>query len=322
MDLDLFADLLARQEHVIARRQLVAGRARPHEIQRWLRRDLVVLEPGVYVAHTGPLTWRQRVWAAVLAAEPAVVWGGSALRWHEQRDGPVDEVVHLGVARHRHRGAPEGVRLHRRVRLDERAHWQREPPIQRYEDAAIEVALASAARADRLEVLARAVRDRRTTAQRLLEIAATRPPSPDRDWIMRVLRDLAAGACSVLEQGYAELVERAHGLPTARRQAAGRSSAGLVYRDVAYDDGLLVELDGRLVHDSAKQRDADFERDLDAALAGRGTRRLTYGQVFDRPCSTAGKIGRLLATRGWAGRPTGCGPDCSAPALFTRLAHD
>ena len=319
MDLDRFADLLASQDHVIARRQLVAGQARPHEIQRWLRRELVVRQPGVYVAHTGPLTWRQRVWAAVLAASPPSCGarrrcGGTSsatVRWMRSFTwaGPTPTP-----------GAAEGVHLHRRVRLDERAHWQREPPIERYEDAAIEVSLASTARADRLEVLARAVRERRTTAHRLLEVAATRPPSPDRDWIMRVLRDLAAGACSVLEQGYAELVERAHGLPTARRQTAGRSSAGLVYRDAAYDDGLLVELDGRLAHDSAKQRDADFERDLDAALAGRDTRRLTYGQVFDRPCSTAGKIGRLLATHGWRGRPTRCGPPCLAPAMFDATA--
>ena len=63
-------------------------------------------------------------------------------------------------------------------------------------------------------------------------------------------------------------------------------------------------------HDTAEQRDKDFERDLDAAVAGKGTVRLTWGQVYDRPCSTAAKLSRLLALDGWS--PAGpCGPGCA-----------
>ncbi|MET1059435.1 MAG: hypothetical protein ABWX84_07545 [Nocardioides sp.] len=81
-----------------------------------------------------------------------------------------------------------------------------------------------------------------------------------------VLRDVAEGTCSVLEHGYLHLVERAHGLPSAQRQLHATGSVGVVYRDADY--GLLVvELDGRLFHDSTEQRDRDFERDLDCALA-------------------------------------------------------
>ena len=317
--LDSLAERLVTQDGIVTRRQLVAAGARPHELQRWLRRhELVVVTPGVYVTHTGPLIWRQRVWAGVLDVAPAAVWGASALRWHEGRDGPADELVDLAVARHRHRGAPDGVRLHRRVRLDERVHWRRQPPIQRYDDAVVEVALATptAGRPARGPGARGAGTDGRplsacggSSRRGLRHRSATGP--------CRVLGDLAAGTCSVLEHGYLELVEQRHGLPTARRQEPGRSSVGLVYRDAAYD-GLLVELDGRLVHDTAKQRDADFERDLDAALDGRDTRRLTYGQVFDRPCATAGKLGRLLVVRGWQSRPTSCEPGCPAPLVFDR----
>ncbi|OMC01960.1 hypothetical protein A5742_03340 [Mycolicibacterium fortuitum] len=48
---------------------------------------------------------------------------------------------------------------------------------------------------------------------------------------------------------------------------------------------------------------------------GRSTVRLSSGQVFDRPCQTAGKIAQVLQQHGIAvaGRP--CGPRCE----FDRL---
>ncbi len=73
-------------------------------------------------------------------------------------------------------------------------------------------------------------------------------------------------------------MQRAHGLPRAAQQVRSTSSVGVVYRDVEYSGVLVVELDGRLVHNTAAQRDADFERDLDAALDGRATVRLSWGQ--------------------------------------------
>lgn len=74
--------------------------------------------------------------------------------------------------------------------------------------------------------------------------------------------------------------------------------------------GLVVELDGRLFHNSAGARDADLERDLDArVLEDRVTVRLGWGQVYGRACGTAAKLGLLLQQRGWTGRPTRC-PDC------------
>jgi hypothetical protein len=85
-------------------------------------------------------------------------------------------------------------------------------------------------------------------------------------------------------------------------------------RDVVYRGGRgtwtqVVELDGRVDHDSATARDRDMERDLDAAIEREHTVRLGYGQVFARPCPTAAKLGRLLNLRGWTGRAVTC-PAC------------
>jgi hypothetical protein len=125
-----------------------------------------------------------------------------------------------------------------------------------------------------------------------------------------VLTDVAEGTCSVLEHAYLHRVERPHGLPRPQRQERGVTSTGIVYRDLEYGT-LIVELDGRLFHNTVGQRDKDFERDLDAAVEGRDTRRISWGQVFDRPCSTAGKLGQLLQVRGWQGEPHPCGPTCA-----------
>ena len=122
---------------------------------------------------------------------------------------------------------------------------------------------------------------------------------PRRSWLQGALADVAAGTCSVLEHGFLTRVERPHRLPRADRQRPDRASQGVVYRDADYGP-LLVELDGRLFHDSATARDADLERDLDAAVDGRGSLRLGWGQVFGRPCATAAKLAAIMRSRGIA----------------------
>ena len=86
----------------------------------------------------------------------------------------------------------------------------------------------------------------------------------------------------------------------------------MIYRDVEYAVGLVVELDGRLFHDTTTQRDADLDRDLVTAVGGKDTVRLSYGQVFDRPCWTAGHIGTLLRSRGWPVPVRRCSSTCAA----------
>ncbi|WP_426246464.1 hypothetical protein [Nocardioides sp. LHG3406-4] len=121
---------------------------------------------------------------------------------------------------------------------------------------------------------------------------------------------MSEGTCSALEHGYLHWVERAHGLPKPVRQLRVASPQP-VLRDVGYASfGLVVELDGRLFHDNARSRDRDLGRDLDAALTGRTTVRLGWGQVFGKPCETAEKVGRLLQAGGWSGVTTPC-PRCA-----------
>lgn len=224
-------ELLELQSGVIARHQVLVNGMAEHDIRRLLRRrEWSTVHPGVYVNHTGPLTFLQRAWAAVLLAWPAALCHQTAI-------------------------------------------------------------------------------PRRTTAARLLAALASRSRITRRAFLQSVLRDVADGTCSVLEHGYLDRVERPHGLPAGQRQVR-ESKRGPLYRDVDYRAfGFIAELDGRLFHTSVQERDRDLERDLDAAIDGRATVRLGWGQVYPRACATAEKLGILLAQRGWDGTPTKC-PDC------------
>lgn len=311
-------EILSLQDGVIARRQALENGRTPTQVARHLRRrEWVPIHPGVYVTHTGEPTWRQRAWAAVLACWPAALDGRSALRAHE---GPGrrhfdDGTVEVMVAHGRKVRAPDGVSVRRARRFDDQVQWNLTPPRMRYDDAVID--LADRARSDltAIAVLADACGGRRTTAGRLLAKVDTTPRLQRRTWLRSVLDDVASGTCSVLEHGYLNRVERPHGLPRGRRQAPASSGGRRMMRDVLYSASRphwaqIVELDGRLSHDSATARDRDMERDLDAAIDGAETIRLGYGQVYDRPCRTAAKVARLLRRRGWQGRARPC-PDCT-----------
>jgi hypothetical protein len=320
---ELPADLdetLTFQSGVVARQQVLALGLQPHDIRRLLRRrEWACIHPGVYVNHTGPLTWIQRAWAAVLYAWPAALGHESALR---AADGPgrrdQEPVIDVVVDHGRTVRPPPGVRVRRVRRLDARVQWNLAPPRLRHEEAVIDVALDAPDDLAALGVLAAAIQARRTTAGRLQVCLASRRRVARRDWFAAVLRDLAEGASSVLEHEYLVRVERPHGLPRGDRQARAVATTKIVYRDVAYDQGLVIELDGRLFHDTAAQRDRDFERDLDATVDALGTIRLSWGQIHARPCSTAAKLAVVLRRRGWTGAPHPCGPDCPVAGAVGR----
>lgn len=290
----------------------------PADLERLLRgRELVRLLPGVFLDHTGVPTWQQRAWAGVLHYGPAALAGSSTLRavngpgWRRYDDAGRIELM---VGHDRRVAERVGYRVRRVRRFTAEVQWNAAPPRQRVEFAAIDVAQRAPDRLARIGVLADVCQTRRSTARRLSAALASRDRAVDRMWLEAVLGDLGSGTCSVLEHAYLSDVERAHGLSGARRQVAGRSSRGPLYRDVEYAGGLIVELDGRLFHDSAGQRDLDLDRDLDAALVGQPTVRLGWGQVFGRPCWTAVRIGLLLARQGWSGRPVPCGAGCQVAA--------
>ncbi|KRF21272.1 hypothetical protein ASG90_01345 [Nocardioides sp. Soil797] len=307
--------LLQRQAGVISRRQVLACGLTPSDIARKLRRkDWVRTLDGVYLNHTGDPTWLQRAWAGVLFFAPAALSHSSAIRavvgprWRAHDEAAEIELV---IPARRTVTRVPGYKV-RRTRELGSILVDASPPRVRLERAVLDVAASAGTDLAAIGVLADACQSRRTTAARLLTGIGERPRLRRRKWLTSILEDVAEGTCSTLEHAHLTLVERPHGLPRGRRQRRDVIGQRPFFRDVDYEEQrLVVELDGRLFHDSAAQRDIDLERDLDVAADDRDSVRLGWGQCVQRPCSTARKLGRILQLRGWLGQPEPCGPGCA-----------
>lgn len=305
---DVLRDLLDHQSGVVARRQLVSLGMTDNDIRRSIRRrDLARVHQGVFVNHTGPLTWVNRAWAAVLFHDRAALCHESALN----RAG---DLIHVAIEHPRRGTALPGVRLHRLRDLERKVLWNASPPRLRIEEAALDLAAEAPLLADAVETLTAVCRRRSTTPNRLLDALSRRERLRRGRALRAVLADAAAGVQSVLERSYVVNVERRHALPVGKRQVRELTDLGIVYRDVVYEAfGVVVELDGVRWHDDASRRSADLERDLVVASDGRITIRLGWRQSEAHACRTAGRLAAVLQQRGWRGAPRPCGPSCSLP---------
>lgn len=301
-------DLLRwHQSGVIARRQIQELGGTDADIARMLRRrELVQVHPGVYVNHNGPLTPSQRRWVPVLARWPAALARESAL-------GEKTDVLHLAVDRQRNVDPLPGVEIHRVTDLQRRVDWRATPPQLRVNEAVIDTMVARLSEDDvagAFAVLTRAC-FRRTDPERIARALARRTRVPHRRMISALLEDRRTGACSVLERGYLTRVERAHGLPRGERQVRSTATGARTDQDVRYRKyGVVVELNGRSIHDNPESWDNDARRGLaELAISDAVTAAVTYGLVFGDECRTARWIGAILNKRGWPGRVTPC-PRC------------
>ncbi len=299
-------DLFERQSGTAARRQLLSAGLDDNDLQRMVRRrELVRVHTGVYVNHTGPLSWSSRAWAAVLFHDEAALCDASALNL-------AGHPIHVAIEWPR-KGTPlPGIRLHRLRHLGPRVQWNLSPPRLRVEDAALDVAAAASTFDGAVAVLASVCQRRRTTPDRLLQALDRRPRLRRGVELRGVVLDVASGMHSVLERTYALRVERRHGLPRGTRQHQESAGARAVYRDVIYRPyGVVVELDGYAWHSDVLDRAADMSRDLHAVASGLVTVRLGWPQVHDDACATALSLTHVLRRRGWTGVPRPCSPTCA-----------
>ena len=112
---------------------------------------------------------------------------------------------------------------------------------------------------------------------------------------------------SELERRHLVDVERAHGLPTGRRQRA----AGKTRQDAYYDEfATVVELDGRVVHVLSDASWRDMVRDNATAERGETTLRYGWQDVRHRPCEVAAQMANVLRANGWTGHARPCRPGC------------
>lgn len=306
MRLHAVSDLLAQQDGVVTRRQLLDAELTQAHLDTLLRRrELVMVHPGVYLSHTGTPTWTQRCWAAISYAGRSALHLESALH-RPGKDAVPKGPIHVAVDWTRRVAPQDGIRIHRVRDLEDKVQWNLSPPRVRLEVAAVEAAHRAADDLAAISALTAVVGSRRTVADRLRVEVDRRGRLRRRTLLTGLLADLERGTHSVLEHGYLARVLRPHGLPEpTSQQVCVVGEGGRQYRDVAHESDLHVELDGQQ-HDGAEARDDDADRDLDDLARGKVTPRLRYRQVFGTPCRTADRLAVLFALRGWTGAPRPC----------------
>jgi very-short-patch-repair endonuclease len=263
---------------------------------------------GVVVAHSGPMTDRQRLWAAVMWAGPGSVLAGLTAAGLDGLRGFADpgRPVHLLVPAQRSvRRKPPGlpVVVHYSVALGPGdVHPLRLPPRTRTPRSLVDAAAWMATERGAQAVLAAGVQQRLVRAEDLMAVVARNQRIPRRTVLQDTLADIAGGAQALSELDLTRLL-REHRLPGPDRQARRRDSAGRRrWLDAVWEAArLIVEVDGS-PHMDAAQYWADMDRDNDFVLDGYRVLRFPGYLVRYHPGYVAGKICDALR---WVARGNG-----------------
>ena len=303
------SDLLRAQEGVVSAASALDWMSR-EELRwrmasgRWQR-----LCHGIVVAHSGPLTQQQRLWAALVwAGEGAVLAGltAASLDGLEGFSGSdhAPHPIHLLVpasrsVRRRTPGFPVVVHYSTALGTAD-VHPLREPRRTRVARSLVDAAAWMGSDRGAQAVLAAGVQQRLVRPDDLRAVTARNPRRPRRAMISATLDDIAGGAQALSELDLIRLIRR-HRLPEPDRQAARRDAAGRRrWLDAVWEPArVILEVDG-IHHLDATQYWADMDRGNDFTLGGYRILRFPAFVVRYQPGYVAGKI--RVALRGDGGR--------------------
>lgn len=313
-------ELLDFQAQVVSRSQVLGCGVSRNAVSRraksgaWQR-----LQRGTYATFSGVPPREALLWAAVLRAGPgAVLSHETAAEVHGLVDKP-SKVIHITVSANldpARYGKIRGVVIHRSRRVVRQALPPWQLPRTPVAETVLDLVAASKSFDDAYSWLSRATGRRLTSAGMIKEALAARKRMRWRAWLTEALDDVADGVMFPLELRYVRDVERAHGLPTARRQARRELASGVRYLDNFYDAyRLCVELDGRSSH-PPEQKWQDADRDNDNLFADDvQTVRFGVRDVTVRRCARAAQLAAVLMRRGWDGAGLrACGAGCQVTA--------
>lgn len=204
--------LLDQQHGVITRRQALEHLTESALLERLGRRWQVLL-PGIYLAHTGPVTDLQRLWAAQLyGGDEAMLDDTTALSEYGVNYLPDDSHVRLLVPATVQRTSREFVAIRRTIYLPRpltgRGGIRLAPRARALMDFALRYDDERTVRA----VLASAVQ-RRQVSLELLDAEVKIAPARGRRRLVRVLEELHAGIRSAPEGDVRGLVQSSDILP-------------------------------------------------------------------------------------------------------------
>jgi hypothetical protein len=307
------AAIAKTQRGIVSRAQALAAGLTNDQIRFRLRsgRWQLVLN-GTYATFSGTVSRSAFWWAAVIYAGPGAVLSyetAAAINRMTAQPAEPTDFVHVSVPRQRRVSSVPGVRIHRSARA-------RPIPAVEYpartsvEDTLLDLACEADSFDDVCAWVTRAFQRRLTNQAMLREMMRRRRKLRWRGELDELIDDAVAGDESVIEFRYTRDVERAHGLPQARRQVRFTGPDGKQgRRDRVYEPyGVIVELDGKSVHAEGKRKDR--KRDNAAIADGKHTLRYDYADVRFDTCETAAEVARVLQQYGWTGKPRPCSSAC------------
>jgi hypothetical protein len=307
-------ELARLQAGVISRRQALSSGVTPDAVKWAVRRgSWQPVHPGIYATFTGQLVRPALLWAAVLhAGAGAVLSHQTAAELLGLTDRQTAQ-IHVTIPHSRKVIPPPGMVVHSSRRTIPK--WRFEagtPPHTMPEDTVIDLVNTASNLDEAVGWITAAFARRLTGEYPLRQALAARHRVRWRGQLDEIITLAAGGTHSALEFRYDRDVERAHGLPPARRQAKFvKRDGSRGFRDRYYEQygRLVIELDGRRYHQDEYQ---DRVRDNQAAAGGGSTLRYDWDAVTRRPCETADEVFDALRRRGYQGALRPCSPSCRA----------
>src|SRR4051794_910227 len=261
-------DLLRRQDALVTRQALTW--LRESEMTSRLGRRWQVVLPGLYAAHTGPLSDRQRRRAAVLfAGGTAMLDDTTALAEYRVRYLPEDPVIRVLVDADVQRSSRDFVAIRRTIYLPRPAQSSEGLAMAPTARALTDFALRHDHERDVRAVLASAVQRRQVSVEELLaelDIA----PARGRRRLVRVLEELGDGVRSAPEGDIRQLVVTSQILPKPLYNCLLQLPCGRkVSPDMLIEEaGLVHETNGRQPH--AEEDDFDSMQERHDAMTACG----------------------------------------------------
>jgi hypothetical protein len=263
--------------------------------QRWQRPGR-----GVIVAHSGPLTRHQRLWAAVLGAGHHAVLAGATAATLEGLRGHDRPAIDVLIPAGRRVKPMAGVRVRRTAVLpDHHVRWVGSPPRTTVARSVVDAAAWARTDDDARAIVAAAFQQHRVLPGELETVLTVMPRSRRRALVIETATLAAAGAHALTEVNLVTLCRR-FGLPRPDQQVHRTDASGRDrYLDAywaAYH--LQVEVDGSW-HLEVRTWWADMQRQNDLWITGDRLLRFPGWALIHEPAKVAAQIHAALVAAGW-----------------------
>ncbi|GAA1026571.1 DUF559 domain-containing protein [Virgisporangium ochraceum] len=255
---------------------------------------------GVVVAHSGPLTRQQQLWAAVLRAGRDGVLAGTTAATLEGLRGYDRPAIDVLIPAGRRVRSATGVRVHRTAALPpEHVRWVGSPPRTAVARSVVDGAAWAATDDDARAIVAAAFQQRRVAPGELEAVLSVMPRSRRRALVLETAALASGGSHALTELNLVTLCRRHH-LPAPDRQVHRADASGRDrYLDAYWPEYRLhVEVDGSW-HLEVRTWWADMQRQNNLWITGDRVLRFPGWALIHEPAKVAAQLHAALVAAGW-----------------------